>query len=68
MSLHHASIENAGNASQSFWRRSTLGRTRLDWAIIISLLAMGSFNLIATADRIGPAKAYAAPVCGVPLA
>ncbi len=39
--------------------RSTLARTRLDWAIIASLLAMGT-------------KAYASPVkthaCGAPLA
>lgn len=49
--------------------RSTLARTKLDWAIIISLLAMGAFNLLAMADRFGVSTAYAAaPVCGVPLA
>lgn len=48
---------------------STLARTRLDWAIIISLLMMGAFNLIVMADRLGPATAHAAtPACGVPLA
>ena len=49
--------------------RSTLARTKLDWAIIASLLAMGAFNLMAMADHFGAATAYAAaPVCGVPLA
>lgn len=49
--------------------RSTLARTKLDWAIIISLMLMGAFNLIVMADQFGATKAYAAaPVCGVPLA
>lgn len=56
--------------------RSTLARTKLDWAIIVSLLAMGAFNLYVMADQFGPAKAYAAPAetavkshaCGAPLA
>lgn len=51
--------------------RSTLARTKLDWAIIASLLMMGGFNLITMADQVGPAKAYAAtPACSVraPLA
>lgn len=54
--------------------RSTLARTKLDWAIIASLLAMGAFNLYVMADQFGPTKAYAAgsPIkarlCGAPLA
>ncbi|WP_067734439.1 hypothetical protein [Novosphingobium naphthalenivorans] len=49
--------------------RSTLARTKLDWAIIVSLLAMGAFSLMAVADHFGATTAYAAaPVCGVPLA
>ncbi|MYM00175.1 hypothetical protein GR702_20695 [Novosphingobium sp. FGD1] len=47
-------------------------RSRLDWAIIVSLLSMGALNLYVMADQFGPAKAYAAPVkthaCGAPLA
>ncbi|MEJ2456877.1 MAG: hypothetical protein P8Y58_01485 [Novosphingobium sp.] len=48
--------------------RSTLARTRLDWAIIISLLAMGAFNLLVMADNFATTAHAAAPVCGVPLA
>lgn len=49
--------------------RSTLARTKLDWAIIISLLVMAAFNLFVMADQFGATKAYAAaPACGVPLA
>lgn len=44
-------------------------RTRLDCAIIASVLAMGTLNLLVMSDQIGPTKAYAAaPVCGAPLA
>lgn len=68
MSVSNASTQIEGLQGQSFWKRSTLGRTRLDWAIIISLFAMGAFNLIASADHLAPAKAFAAPACGVPLA
>ncbi|AIT79425.1 hypothetical protein [Novosphingobium pentaromativorans] len=43
-------------------------RSKLDWAIIASVLAMGTLNILALSDQVGPAKAYAAaPVCGVPL-
>ncbi|MGE4304492.1 MAG: hypothetical protein AB7E24_10735 [Novosphingobium sp.] len=58
------------NASSQTPVRSTLARTKLDWAIIISMLAMGAFNLLVMADQFGATKAYAAtpPVCGVPLA
>lgn len=57
--------------------RSTLARTKLDWAIIASLLAIGALNLYAMADQFGMAtKAYAASAetgtkthaCGAPLA
>lgn len=51
--------------------RSTLARTKLDWAIIISLLAMGALNLAVMSDQFGATKAYAAtPACAVraPLA
>lgn len=49
--------------------RSTMARTKLDWAIIVSLLAMAAFNLIVMAGQFGATKAYAAaPACGVPLA
>lgn len=49
--------------------RSTLARTRLDWAIIISVLAMGALNLYAMADQFGVPKAHAAtPACGAPMA
>ena len=57
--------------------RSTMARTKLDWAIIASLLAMGALNLYAMAGQFGVAtKAYAASAdagtrphtCGAPLA
>lgn len=64
MPLRHANTEPAARPV-----RSTLARTKLDWAIIISLLAMGAYNLIVMADQFGPATAHAAaPVCGAPLA
>ncbi|MCJ2183824.1 hypothetical protein MTR62_14140 [Novosphingobium sp. 1949] len=68
MPLRPASPERTGSDYETKPLRSTLARTRLDWAIIISLFAMGALNLVALADHIGPAKAYAATVCGVPLA
>ncbi|MBT0669801.1 hypothetical protein HT136_15645 [Novosphingobium profundi] len=68
MPLRHASPERTGADYAAPKRPSTLARTKLDWAIIASLLAMGALNLVAMADHIGPAKAYAAPVCGAPLA
>jgi hypothetical protein len=42
---------------------STNTRTRLDAAIIASVLAMGALNLLVIADQIGPSKAYAAVPC-----
>jgi hypothetical protein len=50
--------------------RSTLARTRLDWAIIISILAMGALNLVALADKVAVPEAHATSVhsCGAPLA
>jgi hypothetical protein len=42
---------------------SSTGRTRLDAAIIASVLAMGALNLFVMADQIGPARAYAAAPC-----
>ena len=49
--------------------RSTMARTKLDWAIIISLMAMAALNLIVMAGQFGATKAYAAaPACGAPLA
>jgi hypothetical protein len=56
--------------------RSTMARTKLDWAIIASLLAMGGLNLYVMADQFGATKAYAAThetsvkahACGAPLA
>ncbi len=49
--------------------RSLRTRSPLDWAIIVSLLAMAAFNLIALADQTGAGQAHAAaPVCSAPLA
>ncbi|SFG14337.1 hypothetical protein SAMN05518801_10867 [Novosphingobium sp. CF614] len=60
---------NADTAPAARSIRSTLARTKLDWAIIISLLAMGAFNLAVMADQFGATKAYAAtPACGASLA
>lgn len=43
-------------------------RSKLDWAIVASVLAMGTLNLVVMSDQLGATKAYAAaPVCGVPL-
>lgn len=44
------------------------GRSRLDAAILASVLAMGALNLLVLADQIGPAKAYAAVPCHCGLA
>ena len=38
-------------------------RTKLDAAIVASLLAMGTLNLLVLADQLAPAKAYAATPC-----
>lgn len=54
--------------------RSTMARTKLDWAIIASLLAMGALNLVALADKVAVPEAHAAALhaparaCGAPLA
>lgn len=41
-------------------------RSKLDWAIIASILAMGTLNLAVLTDQFGAPKAYAAsPVCGM---
>lgn len=77
MSSPAAHFVSAGERNTSKIGRSTIGqsalaRTKLDWAIIASLLAMGALNLYVMADQFGPTKAYAAPVrshsCGAPLA
>ena len=71
MQLHSTRNEPAQRPANATFPRSTLARTKLDWAIIASLLTMGGFNLIMMADQVGPAKAYAAtPACSVraPLA
>ncbi|KQM22253.1 hypothetical protein [Novosphingobium sp. Leaf2] len=55
---------------------ATLARTKLDWAIIAALLAMGALNLYVMADQFGATKAYAATheagtptrACGASLA
>jgi hypothetical protein len=41
----------------------TFGRPQLDLAIIASVLAMGSLNLLVLADQLGSTKAYAAAPC-----
>ncbi|MEW9855395.1 hypothetical protein [Novosphingobium sp. M1R2S20] len=38
-------------------------RTKLDAAIVASILAMGALNLLVLVDQISPAKAYAASPC-----
>lgn len=38
-------------------------RSKLDWAILISILAMGSLNLIAMSDQFATKAYAAAPVC-----
>jgi hypothetical protein len=64
MSVRHASTDPVQPSV-----RSATARSKLDWAIIISVLMMGAFSLMALADRFGTATAHAAaPVCGVPLA
>ncbi|MCT2398850.1 hypothetical protein [Novosphingobium mangrovi (ex Huang et al. 2023)] len=60
---------NASTEPTSRPMRSNLARTKLDWAIIVSLLAMGAFNLLVMADKFGTTAAHAAaPICGIPLA
>lgn len=50
--------------------RVTSGRSKLDHAIVASLLAMGALNLFVMADQVaGTAHAATAPhACGAPLA
>lgn len=38
-------------------------RTKLDSAIVASILAMGALNLLVLVDQVSPAKAYAASPC-----
>ncbi|MET1756630.1 hypothetical protein ABVV53_14395 [Novosphingobium sp. RD2P27] len=38
-------------------------RTKLDTAIVASILAMGALNLFVLIDQISPARAYAAGPC-----
>jgi len=42
--------------------------TRLDAAIIASVLAMGALNLLVLVDQIAPATAFAAAPCNCALA
>lgn len=64
MSLRTANTELAARPV-----RSTIARTKLDWAIIASLLAMAAFNLFAMAGQFGATKAHAAvSACGASLA
>lgn len=53
---------NEDPAGSKFARIPRAG-TRLDAAIIASVLAMGTLNLLVLADVIGPSKAYAAAPC-----
>lgn len=38
-------------------------RSKLDWAILVSILAMGSLNLIAMSDQFATKAYAAAPIC-----
>lgn len=38
-------------------------RSKLDWAILISILAMGTLNLVAMSDQFATKAYAAAPVC-----
>ncbi|KTR84502.1 hypothetical protein NS277_04475 [Novosphingobium barchaimii] len=42
---------------------TTPARFKLDAAIIASVLAIGTLNVLVMADLIGPSKAYAAAPC-----
>lgn len=43
-------------------------RSKLDWAIIASVVGMAALNLVVMSDQFGATRAYAAaPVCGAPL-
>ncbi|WP_334184333.1 hypothetical protein [Novosphingobium sp.] len=63
MSFQNASIVASHQSKQPAHGRE---RSKLDWAIIAAVLAMGTLNLFAMSDRIAP-PAHAAPVCGAPL-
>ncbi|MFK4873139.1 hypothetical protein [Novosphingobium sp. ZW T3_23] len=64
MSFQNASF--VASSHQSKQPASFRNRSKLDWAIIAAVLAMGTLNLVAMGDRIAP-PAHAAPVCGAPL-
>lgn len=42
---------------------SNSARSKVDAAILASVLAMGALNLVVMADQIGMPKAYAASTC-----
>lgn len=63
-------MDNTESQGRSITPRSTLARTKLDWAIIVSMLAMGALNLVALADKVAVPEAHASSMhsCGAPLA
>ncbi|MGO4168148.1 hypothetical protein [Novosphingobium sp. YAF33] len=68
MSFQNASIVASSHPSKqpASFQANGRERSKLDWAIIAAVLAMGTLNLFAMSDRIAP-PAHAAPVCGAPL-
>ncbi|EQB19430.1 MAG: hypothetical protein K0R64_344 [Novosphingobium lindaniclasticum] len=68
MSFQNASILASHQSKQPAHGRE---RSKLDWAIIAAVLAMGTLNLFAMSDRIAPsahaASAHSSPACGAPL-
>jgi len=43
-------------------------RSKLDSAIVVSVLAMAALNLLVMTDQLAPAKAYAAAPCNCAVA
>jgi len=70
MSPRTTSIVSAPLPVRTLPVRNWGGRSKLDWAIIVSLLAMGALNLFVMADQVsGTAHAATAVrACGAPLA
>lgn len=62
------SLSIASNERTDRRPKGPRARNKLDWAIVASILAMGTLNLVVMSDQLGATKAYAAaPACGVPL-
>ncbi|KPH67380.1 MAG: hypothetical protein E2586_13320 [Novosphingobium sp.] len=57
----------ADRKQASFQQAGSGTRSKLDWAVIAAVLAMGTLNLAVMSDQFATKAHAAAPICGVPL-